>query len=64
MPIGALARAHENAIAFVACVCSLDGKTVLHVDIEGSIDEAAALGRRAAEALRGMGAAELVAAIR
>jgi hydroxymethylbilane synthase len=64
VPVGALARVLGRMITLVACVCSLDGKTVLRTTCTGPFDNPAAIGRQAAEKLLQQGAAEIVAAIR
>lgn len=64
VPIGSLARKIGESITLVACVCSLDGKDILRTEISGPAEEAAELGASAAETLREMGAADLIAAIR
>jgi hydroxymethylbilane synthase len=64
VPIGALARLSGTKLRLVACVCSLDGTTVLRTECEGHASEAINLGRLAAERLLDQGASELIAATR
>ena len=64
VPIGSLARVIGASLTLAACVCSLDGADVLRTTVEGPADEAEALGASAAETLRAMGAADIIAAIR
>lgn len=64
VPIGALARAANGNLTLTACVCSVDGATVLRVDERGAAADAAELGRRAAQRLLDMGAGELITALR
>lgn len=65
VPVGALARRRdESTLQLHACVCSVDGSTVLRASIDGPMGEAAELGRAAAARLIEQGAAALIAAIR
>lgn len=64
VPIGSLARVQVESLTLAACVCSIDGKEVLRTVCCGRFDEAASIGRAAANNLREMGAAEIIAAIR
>jgi hydroxymethylbilane synthase len=64
VPIGALARLSGTKLRLIACVCSLDGTTVLRTECEGHASEAINLGRLAAERLLDQGASELIAATR
>lgn len=63
-PLGAHARARDNAIALTARVLSLDGRECIEDSIQGSIDDAAALGRALAERLAAAGARRLIDAAR
>jgi len=60
VPIGALAAAGE-ALTLQACVCSLDGATVLRHEAVGPCEGAEALGRKVAEVLLAEGADAIVA---
>jgi hydroxymethylbilane synthase len=65
VPLGALARLHKgSSLTLHACVCSVDGSTVLRASVEGGTEEAGELGRAAAGELIDRGAAALIAAIR
>lgn len=64
VPIGALARLSGTTLRLTACVCSLDGSTVLRAECEGHASEAIAMGRQAAQKLLEQGASELIAATR
>lgn len=63
-PIGAHARAHGNALTLHARVVSLDGRECLDDHIQGSIDDAEALGLALAELLEARGAKRIVDAAR
>ncbi|MCY2959289.1 MAG: hydroxymethylbilane synthase [Planctomycetota bacterium] len=63
-PLGAHARARDNVIALTARVLSLDGKECIEDRIQGSIDEAEALGRALAERMAAAGAKRLIDAAR
>jgi hydroxymethylbilane synthase len=60
-PVGALARVEDGRVRLVVRVLSTDGTQSLEEAGEGSFAEAAAIGRRVAEALLSRGAAPLVA---
>lgn len=64
VPIGALARLSGTTLRLTACVCSLDGSTVLRTECEGHASEAIDMGKQAAKNLLGQGASELIAATR
>ncbi|MDZ4860273.1 MAG: hydroxymethylbilane synthase [Candidatus Hydrogenedentes bacterium] len=64
VPIGALARVHQDELTLLACVCSVDGKTVLRVEERGDARHAREIGNTAAARLVTMGAASLIAATR
>ncbi len=63
-PLGAVARARDNALSLTACVLSLDGTECVEDSIHGSIDDAEALGRALAERMAAAGAKRLVDAAR
>ncbi len=63
-PIGARARAVENAISIRACVLAADGAQSIEGDRSGPIGEAERIGRSLAEDLAARGAAKLVEAAR
>ena len=60
-PVGALAEVHDGRVRLRVRVLSLDGTRCLEERAEGSLGEAAAVGRRVAEALLSRGAGPLVA---
>ena len=62
-PIGALADAAAGALHMDGCVCSLDGAAILRTQVAGLADEAAALGKEAAEQLLELGADAIIAEI-
>ncbi|HNT87235.1 MAG TPA: hydroxymethylbilane synthase, partial [Candidatus Hydrogenedentes bacterium] len=59
-PVGALGRVEGDLLRLYAGICDPDGGRVLRTEIEGRIEDAGTLGRRAAEVLLRMGAAEFV----
>lgn len=61
VPIGALGRVEGGKLTLRACVCSLDGATVLRAEASGASEDAASLGRDAAESLLADGADAIVA---
>lgn len=61
VPIGALARVEEGVLVLHACVCSLDGKTVIRCRVEGALSDAEAIGLDAAKRLRAEGGDAIVA---
>lgn len=63
VPIGALAKVEGDTLTMNACVCSLDGKTILRVTVSGSTDTSEALGKQAAQALLDQGADAIIAEI-
>ena len=63
-PVGALARANENALALVARVLSPDGREVLEDRIHGPLDDAIYLGQELARRLIARGAKRLIDAAR
>ncbi len=69
VPLGALATLREGTLALQASVCALDGSQRLSARAavatgSSGAAQAAALGRRVAEALLERGAAALIAAVR
>jgi hydroxymethylbilane synthase len=64
VPIGALARAHGDQLHVTACVCSLDGQTIIRSSRTGPMVAAAETGRALAAELVDRGAAGIVASIR
>lgn len=64
VPIGALARLTGTKLRLTACVCSLDGSTVLRTECDGQAGDAIDIGKLAAERLVQQGASELIAATR
>jgi porphobilinogen deaminase len=64
VPIGALARLSGMKLWLTACVCSLDGSTVLRAECDGQAGDAIELGKLAADRLLQQGASELIAAMR
>jgi hydroxymethylbilane synthase len=64
VPIGALARVDGGRVVLHGLVAELDGGTILRVEESGPVDEAEALGRRAADALLARGAGGILAGIR
>ena len=63
-PVGAWGRLRGKRLLLDALVASLDGTQVLRTAVEGSQDDAEALGQRAAQQLLEQGAAEIIAAAR
>ena len=63
VPIGARARVAGEQISMIGVVASPDGKNLCRSEIFGSVEEAAALGRRLAEQLLERGAGQLLANI-
>jgi len=61
VPVAAFARVEGEALVLDGLVASLDGARVLRDRARGSIDDAAAVGRRLADALAARGAREIVA---
>jgi hydroxymethylbilane synthase len=64
VPIGALGRVDGGRVVLHGLVAELDGGRILRVEESGPVDEAEAVGRRAADALRARGAGEILAGIR
>jgi hydroxymethylbilane synthase len=64
VPIGALGRVEGDRVVLHGLVAELDGGRILRVEESGPLDEADAVGRRAAEALLGLGAGGILTAIR
>lgn len=63
-PIAALGRVERGRLTLVGRVISGDGARMLETSHEAAMDEAEALGRRAADALLAQGAGELIHAAR
>lgn len=63
VPIGALAKVDGDALSLEACVCSLDGKTILRATTLGVINEAESLGHQAAQDVIAQGADAIIAEI-
>lgn len=63
-PLGAHARAKDNALSLTARVVSIDGREQVEDRIHGSIDEAEALGRELAARMAAAGAKRLIDAAR
>jgi hydroxymethylbilane synthase len=64
VPIGALGRVEGGRVVLHGLVAELDGGRILRVEESGPLDEADALGRRAADALLALGAGGILAGIR
>jgi hydroxymethylbilane synthase len=65
IPIGALAEVSaDGKLTLRGLVADLDGDPVLRVEETGTVDDAAAIGRRAADGLLAQGAGEVLARIR
>jgi hydroxymethylbilane synthase len=64
VPIGALGRVDGDRLVLDGLVADTDGTTILRVQESGPVDDAAAIGRRAADALLEREAGEVLAAVR
>lgn len=64
VPIGALGTVDGDRVVLHGLVAELDGARILRVEETGPIDQAEAIGRRAANALLARGAGEVLSAIR
>ncbi len=64
VPVGALARAHEDRIVIVACIFSIDGKEKLLAERSGNVQKGTALAREIAEELIEKGAKKIEASWR
>jgi hydroxymethylbilane synthase len=64
VPMGALAVLENEVIRLKAVVASLDGETLLQAEIDGPANEGPALGRKLAETMKNMGAADILDDIR
>ncbi|HLM67156.1 MAG TPA: hypothetical protein VK358_06500, partial [Longimicrobium sp.] len=64
VPIGALGRVEGDRVVLHGLVAELDGGRILRVEESGPLDEADALGRRAADALLALGAGGILTGIR
>ena len=63
VPVGGLARVEGDQVILRAAVCSLDGREFMRAEEAGPVNEAAAVGQRAAEALLAKGAAQILAGV-
>jgi hydroxymethylbilane synthase len=63
VPVGGLARVDGDQVTLRAVVCSIDGKQFMRVEETGAVQDAAAVGVRAAEALLAKGAAHVLAGV-
>jgi hydroxymethylbilane synthase len=64
VPIGALGRVDGDRLVLDGLVADTDGTRMLRVQESGPVDDALAIGRRAADALLARGAGEVLAAVR
>lgn len=65
VPVGAYARLVDGGtLVLDGKVCSLDGKWVVHGQLGGKVNEAAAIGEQLAETLLRQGAAEILCQVR
>ena len=64
VPIGALGSVDGGRVVLHGLVADLDGERIIRVEESGSVDEAEAVGRRAADALLARGAGGILARIR
>ncbi|MHB1418630.1 MAG: hydroxymethylbilane synthase [Bacillota bacterium] len=64
IPIGALGQVEQESLQLDGLVASLDGKRVIRASLQGSVKNAADIGRRLADDLKGMGASEILAEVR
>jgi hydroxymethylbilane synthase len=64
VPIGALGRVEGDRVVLHGLVAELDGGRIVRVEESGPVDEADAVGRRAADALLARGAGGILAGIR
>ncbi|HEX8320426.1 hydroxymethylbilane synthase [Longimicrobium sp.] len=64
VPIGALGRVDGDRLVLDGLVADTDGTCILRVQESGPVDDAQAIGRRAADALLARGAGEVLAAVR
>jgi hydroxymethylbilane synthase len=64
VPIGALGRVDGDRVVLHGLVAELDGGRIVRVEESGPLDEAEAVGRRAADALLARGAGGILAGIR
>lgn len=62
-PVGALGRAEAGRLTLHACICDPAGGAVLRTRVDGAVEEAEELGRRAAQALIDMGAGAFLACL-
>ena len=64
IPIGALGRVDGNRVVLDGLVADTDGSRILRVQESGSVEDAEAVGRRAADELLRRGAGEVLADVR
>lgn len=64
VPIGALGRVEGDRVVLHGLVAELDGGRIVRVEESGPVEEAEAVGRRAADALLARGAGGILAGIR
>lgn len=64
VPIGALGRVDGDRVVLHGLVAELDGGRIVRVEESGGLDEAEAVGRRAADALLARGAGGILSGIR
>ena len=63
VPVGGLATVVRDQVILRAVVCSIDGKEYMRVEETGAVQDAAAVGERAAAALLAKGAAHVLAGV-
>lgn len=63
VPVGGLARVDGDRVVLRAAVCSIDGKQFIPAEEHGPLNDAAAVGSRAAEALLAQGASGILGAV-
>jgi len=63
VPIAAYATLEDGAMRLGGLVASLDGARVLRAGVDGSVEEAEALGAEAATAVLAQGAGEILAEV-
>jgi hydroxymethylbilane synthase len=63
VPVGGLARIEGNQVILRAAACSIDGKDFMHTEETGAVQDASAVGMRAADVLLGKGAAHILAGV-
>ena len=60
IPLGTLARVSDDILRLRACVCSLDGRTIVRAECSGDIENAGEIGVEAANILLRDGAFEII----